>query len=252
MSEDDAAGGRRKVREPSESGAMARAARVGPRLLLIKALLLLGLAVGGALLFRVPGVREFLAPAGRLTLALQELGPWAWPVFLIGSLVLIGVGVPRLLFCPLAGAVFGFWGGLGASTLATMGAYFATFLFLRGRMAERDVTASLPASLSFLRHDPGLAGVILTRLMPVPGLVGTVALSLSPVRKRAFLAGSLVGLVPEAVPLIMLGAGLFQGNPKQLAWLGAGGMILILGVVFLIRRLLARYRVAEGRRPGAE
>ncbi len=229
--------------------AAARAARVGPRLLLAKAVLLLGLALGGALLFRMPGVREMLAPAGRITESLTGLGAGAWPAYLLGASVLIAIGVPRLLFCPLAGAVFGFWGGLLASTLATMAAYFVSFLFLRGRLADRDVASSLPHSLAFLRHDPGLPGVILARLMPVPGLIGTVALSLSPVRKRAFLLGSLIGLVPEAVPLIMLGAGMFEGNPKRWAWVGAGGLVLIMATVLLIRRLLARYR-APGHGPG--
>lgn len=87
--------------------------------------------------------------------------------------------------------------------------------------------------------------MILTRLIPVPGLIGTAALSLSPVRKRAFLLGSFIGLVPEAVPLLLLGAGLFESNTKQLAWLGAGALTLVVVSLFLIRRLLRRYREAS-------
>lgn len=224
-----------------------QAARLGPRLLLGKALILVGLAVAGALLARIPGVREAAAPAGRWTQQLRDLGWLAVPLFCGVSTILIAVGVPRLLFCPLAGAVFGFGGGLATSTAATMAAYFASFLFLRGRLADRDTPYELPASLAFLRHDPGIPGVVLTRLIPVPGLVGTVALSLSPVRKRDFLLGSFIGLVPEAVPLILLGAGLLDGSPRHLAWLFAGAIVLVLACVVLIRRLLQQH----ARRPSA-
>jgi uncharacterized membrane protein YdjX (TVP38/TMEM64 family) len=225
---------------PAEPSAQ-RAARLGPRLLLAKALILVALAVAGALLARIPAVREATAPAGHLTRYLRDFGLAAVPIYVGASALLIAVGVPRLLFCPLAGAAFGFWGGLLASTVATMAAYFGSFLFLRGRLADRDEPYELPAQLAFLRHDPGVTGVILTRLLPVPGLLGTVALSLSPVRKRAFFLGSLVGLVPEAVPLILLGAGLLDGSPRHLAGLSAVALVLILACFLLIRRLLRRH-----------
>lgn len=214
--------------------------RLGARLLLFKAMLLFVLAVAGALLSRIPGLREAFAPAGRLTQHLRDLGWLGAPFFIATTGVLIALGVPRLIFCPLAGAAFGFQLGLGTSTLSTMLAYYGTFLFLRGRLADRETPLALPARLAFLRRDPGLAGVILTRLVPVPGLLGTMALSLSPVRRRTFLLGSLIGLIPEAVPLVLLGAGLFEGNPRQLATLGAAALLLILGCYFLMRRILRR------------
>lgn len=214
-------------------------------MLMIKAVVLVLLAVAGALLSRHPGVREWTAPAGRMANALGGAGWMAGPIFILASGLLITVGVPRLLFCPVAGAAFGFWGGFVTSTVATMTAYFLSFLFIRGRLADRETPFELPPRLAFLRHDPGVGGVILTRLIPVPGLIGTAALSLSPVRKRAFLLGSFIGLVPEAVPLLLLGAGLFESNTKQLAWLGAGALTLVVVSLFLIRRLLRRYREAS-------
>lgn len=231
--------------DPGRDAARAadRAARLGPRLLLAKALVLVALAVAGALLARVPGVREAVAPAGRAATSIRGLGAAAGPLFVVASAVLITFGVPRLLFCPLAGAVFGFWGGLLASTVATMAAYMTSFVFLRGRLADRDTPPELPRQLAFLQHDPGMTGVILTRLLPVPGLLGTVALSLSPVRKRAFFAGSLIGLIPEAVPLILLGAGLLDSRPRHLAGLSVATLLLILGSFLLVRRLLRRYRL---------
>lgn len=220
---------------------VGNAGRLGPRLLLMKAVVLVALALAGAWLARLPSVRAWMAPAGELASMFRDLGWIAVPVFLVGSAGLIAVGVPRLVFCPLAGAVFGFWGGLGVSTVATMGAYLGSFAFVRGRLADAETPYELPPRLAFLKMDPGVSGVVLTRLLPIPGLIGTIALALSPVRKRAFLMGSLIGLVPEAVPLILLGAGLFEGNPKQLAWLGAGALLLIVVSIVLIRRLLKRH-----------
>ncbi|MCC7375064.1 MAG: TVP38/TMEM64 family protein [Verrucomicrobiales bacterium] len=216
--------------------------RLGPRLLLIKAAVLGALALGGALLSRSPWVREWLGPAGTLSQELRHLDLAAYPVFILGSGLLIAVGVPRLLFCPVAGAAFGFWQGLTISTSSTMLAYFATFIFVRGRMADLETPWVLPARLAFLKMDPGVAGVILTRLIPVPGLIGTLALALSPVRKRAFFAGSLIGLIPEAVPLLLLGAGMLEGSPRQLAWTFAGGLVLVMVCLALIRHLLSKHR----------
>lgn len=227
--------------ELPDGPAAARAPRLGPRVLLIKALLLGVLALAGAALARIPVVREWLAPAGHLAPLLNQLGGTAIPAFILGSALLIGIGVPRLLFCPLAGAAFGFWEGLLISTVATMLAYLVTFLFVRGRLRERDTEWTPPPQLAFLRHDPGLPGVIVARLAPVPGMIATVALSLSPVSRRTYLAGSLIGLIPEAVPLVLLGAGLLEGNPRQLAWLGAGAILLILGCYLLMRRLVRRF-----------
>src|SRR4030095_14391051 len=171
--------------------ATARAARLGPRLLLIKVGGLAALAIAGALVARLPAVRAWMAPAGHLSDWFRDMGWVGGPVFILATAALIFVGVPRLPFCPLAGAVFGFWWGLVTSTVATMLAYYSSFLFIRGRLAARDEPAELPSRLSFLRYDPGVAGVIRTRLIPVPGLWGTIALSLSPVGRRSFLFGSL-------------------------------------------------------------
>ncbi len=212
----------------------------GTRLLMLKVVMLAALAIVGGLMARHPGVREWMAPAGRVAQGLRNLGWIGAPGFILVSGLLITVGVPRLLFCPLAGAAFGFWGGFATSTVATMAAYFLSFLFIRGRLADRETPFELPPRLAFLRHDPGVAGVILTRLIPVPGLIGTAALSLSPVRKRAFLLGSFLGLVPEAVPLILFGAGLFEGSPRQFAWLAAGALVVVVGCLLLIRRLLRK------------
>ncbi len=227
------------------TGTDTRALAVAPRVLLVKALVLVAMAVAGAALARHMGLRQWIGPGSPWALGLRRFGWGAAPLFTLVATVLIGLGVPRLALCPLAGAAFGFWGGLATSTLATMAAYFAAFLFIRGRHPDARPLRELPRSMEFLRHDPGVAGVILVRLIPVPGLIGTTALSLSPVRTLPFLWGSLVGLLPEAAPFILVGAGLLESDWRHLGWLAAAVVGMVAGAWLLLRQLLKRGTVPD-------
>ena len=191
---------------------------------------------------RRPGFQEVLGPAGRYAAFLRDHGAWTIPLFVASTSVLIFLGVPRLLFCPLAGAAFGFWTGLVGSTLGTMLAYLASFLWIRGRRDEvRDLPEPAHPALAFLPRQPGLATVVLIRLLPVPGLLGTAALALSSVRPGAYLLGSLIGSIPQAAPLVLLGAGLLTGDRRQLVWLAvlAVGLILVSGCWMQRRRRMS-------------
>lgn len=211
-----------------------------------RVVLLVALTVVGAGVLRVPGVRDGLQPGGGIHGALRGLGWWAYPAFILATGGLIAVGVPRLVFCPLAGAVFGFWGGIASSTVATMGAYCVSFLVVRGRRRPGETGPGLPPALAFLRRGPGLGGVILARMIPVPGLVGTLALSLSPVGFSTFFVGSLVGLLPEAIPLVLLGAGWRRGDPREFAGLAVIGVLIVVAGLLLTRRWVARRAAAVG------
>jgi uncharacterized membrane protein YdjX (TVP38/TMEM64 family) len=50
--------------------------------------------------------------------------------------------------------------------------------------------------------------VILFRQIPLPGMVTNVVLALSPIRRREFFLGTVIGLLPEAVPMVLIGSGL--------------------------------------------
>ena len=218
----------------------------GGRRLLLKAALFVGLAILGAALSRLPDVREALGPAGRWTAYLKEHGVWTAPAFAIASGCLIMLGVPRLLFCPPAGAAFGFWLGLATSTVGTMIAYAGVFAWIRGRWtdAPQGPPSSPPAALRFLGRRPGFLAVILARLLPVPGLLATGSLALSGVRTRTYLLGSLAGLLPQAVPLVLLGAGVSDGNAFRTA---TAGCIALVGLGILIS--LARRRLRPSTEP---
>src|SRR5258708_40045874 len=56
-------------------------------------------------------IRHWLADAGRVKQVVQSLGIWVYPIGVLGTAMLVGCGVPRLLLCAAAGLTLGFWRG---------------------------------------------------------------------------------------------------------------------------------------------
>ncbi|CAG1006532.1 hypothetical protein MYXO_03486 [Myxococcaceae bacterium] len=213
---------------------------VGPTRVLWKALALLALTVAGVIVFRATPLADLLDPDGATAHRIAELGPAGAVAFVVVMALAVLFGVPRLLFCPLAGALFGFAAGLGITTAATLVAYYTAFVFLRERHTASPPRLLLHPKLAFLGNDPGFGGVVIARLLPLPGMMTTVALSLSGVGHRAYLGGSAVGLVPEALPLVLLGAGLLEGDPRRVAELVVLAVLIVVGSFVLLQSLLRR------------
>jgi uncharacterized membrane protein YdjX (TVP38/TMEM64 family) len=208
---------------------------------LLKAGALLSAVLLGALLYRFTPLRESLEPAGRVAAWVRATGWTGVLAFLAASTALVFLGVPRLLFCPFAGALYGFWGGLALSVVAPTTSYFTTFLLVRGRRSGRR-PVRLPRRLAFLSRNPGFTGVVLARLIPLPGMMITLALSLSKVSRTAYLAGTAVGLIPEAAPLVLLGGGLLHPGPKNYLHFAAIALFVVVGFGFALRQLRSRAR----------
>ena len=218
----------------------AREPLVSSKRVLLKALLLLALTLAGVAAYRLTPIAALFEPAGDAARWFSELGPAGGLVFFAGMSAAILFGVPRLLFCPLAGALFGFGGGLAISLAGSLLAYYVAFLFLRERHVGSPPRLLLHPKLAFLGNDPGFGGVVIARLLPLPGMVATVALSLSGVGHRAYLGGSAVGLVPEAVPLVLLGAGLLRGDPGHLAQLVILAILCVAGSWLVLQHAVRR------------
>lgn len=233
-------------REGGDAKAPSMPARVP-----VKALGLLVLTLLGVLLYRFTPIARFFDPAGEAAAWFAGLGALGPAVFFAGMTVSILIGVPRLLFCPLAGALFGFWGGLAVAMAATLAAYYVAFVFLRERYPGSPPRMLLHPKLAFLGNDPGFGGVVIARLLPLPGMVGTVALSLSGVGHRAYLSGSALGLLPEAVPLVLLGAGLLRGDPRHVAELAVVAVLCVLVPWFLMQKAVRRRLREAGIEPGS-
>ena len=155
--------------------------------------------------------------------------------FVLLSAFLIMVGVPRLLFCALAGAAFGLWDGLWTSTLASvLGSFVA---FRAARWGGRDwLTQRFGQHRLFSRivhAKPTIGSVFLIRLLPVSNAIINVGLALSKVRNTAFLLGSLLGFLPQGVLAVLIGSGVTHDAP----WMGG----VQIGVVIVVVAAAAWY-----------
>lgn len=144
---------------------------------------------------------------------IKQTGLFAPVIFTLGVCVLVCAGVPRLLLWPVGGMAFGFVVGLTCCSLGSLMADYIVFLFLRwgGRdfvLKHSHVLNKLP---KVLEHG-GIPAVILARQMPLHGMLVNLILSLSPIRHRDFLIGSLIGLLPEAIPFTLIGMGVKHGT----------------------------------------
>jgi len=176
-----------------------------------KAVVLAVVVAALVVLTSLPPVRQFLSDnMPRLREFIRSCGPWAPAVFVVVVATLVGVGVPRLAFHFLGGALFAFWGGLAWSYAGTMIGYSAVFLAVRQLGLRELILRKHPRWQKLaarLRHNT-VPAVILFRQLPLPGLVTNAVLALSPIRRREFFLGTAIGLFPEAVPLVLIGSGL--------------------------------------------
>lgn len=185
--------------------------------------------------------------------ASQKIVEWGWKghlVFLFGTLVLVSVGMPRLLFCVIGGMAFGWPLGLTYAVAATLLAYYLQFLFVRwgGKPFVEKYLSKYP-NMGKLIRDEGLSVVILARQVPLPGIALNFAFGLSTVRNRDYILGTLIGQIPEALPCAMVGAGLLAQSGKSFSWMLLAAVcvfaVLWLGFNLLLRRLRKKKSDAE-------
>jgi uncharacterized membrane protein YdjX (TVP38/TMEM64 family) len=212
---------------------------------IIRAMILLGVLVGAVLIVRFSPVRAILQDTARVRKILQTLGPFAYPACLLASAILIGCGFPRLILCGIASAVLGFWWGLVLTQGGAVLGYYTVFCFVRwgGRNWVTHKRPRLRAIAETIQ-DQGVAGVVLARQIPIHGTLINLCLGLSRVKHRHFLIGTAVGLLPEAIPVALVGAGLMKSSFKESAGtLGLAALafaVLWVGSAYALRSLRRR------------
>ena len=190
--------------EPKDAAGLTR------RALKKVAWLLCGLLVLGVLTSRPPVRQVLIDNQPRIKQFIHDFGPWAPVVFTASVAVLVGCGLPRLACHFLGGALFAFWGGLLWSSIGTTIGYGVVFFAVRQLGLREFVLRKHPAwekLAAKLKHNT-VPAVIIFRQIPLPGMVTNVVLGLSPIRRREFFLGTVIGLFPEAVPMVLIGSGL--------------------------------------------
>lgn len=208
------------------------------------------LAAVVAVLLGIASFSPFGDYLGRLREAsdrLRGMGLMAPLVLTLGVAALVALGFPRLLFCVLAGMALGFWSGLLWAQLGTVLGNYA--LFLAARFVGHDwalrALAHRGRRLRDLVREEGVVGVILSRQLPVPGLLVNLACGLLPLRHRQFLIGTLIGQLPEAIPCTLIGAGVIGGSFKKSAGLIGLAVAVSLVAWIALRLFIKRQRAAE-------
>lgn len=141
-----------------------------------------------------------------------ELGPWGPFVFILLYLPSCVLMFPDLLPNAAAGAVWGVGIGTVAVSLGRVLGSTATFLLTRGvagGWAERKM-ASDPRfeAIAGAIGREGFRLVVLLRLCPMfPVIMLNYSLGLTPVTLRAYVLGTLIGMIPRTIFVAYLGSG---------------------------------------------
>jgi len=185
-----------------ESPSAALLLRSGTRALVVLAVLTVMV-----LIVHLTPLRRLLAEGHEIVVALRRLGWIAPAVFVPAVGILVAMGCPRLLLCPIGGLAFGFLPGLLWTQIGTLAGSYATFLFVRwgGRPFVLHRWPALERYAARVEKH-GLVGVLLVRQVPVSGFIVNSLLGLTHVGHAAFLGGTAIGILPEAIPMTLVGA----------------------------------------------
>jgi uncharacterized membrane protein YdjX (TVP38/TMEM64 family) len=140
--------------------------------------------------------------------------------------------------------LLGFWPGLLLTQVGALLGYYAVFLLVRWGQPDWIIRRwpTVRRWADFVQ-DRGVGGVILARQLPLHGTLINLCLGLSRVKHRHFLLGSAIGLLPEAIPVALISAGLLKASLKDsAAYLAAGGIafaLLWIGFGYWLRALRA-------------
>jgi uncharacterized membrane protein YdjX (TVP38/TMEM64 family) len=144
-------------------------------------------------------------------------GLWAPVVFVLLQVAVTITPIPRTMFSVAAGVLFGSVGGLlltvAATTLAAVSAFFLVRLVGR-RFVERHAHRRVMVWVRARLERSGLLAVLSLRLIPVvPFAALNYAAGLSGVRFPPFLVGTVFGVLPGTVAVVVLGDAAVGGNP---------------------------------------
>jgi uncharacterized membrane protein YdjX (TVP38/TMEM64 family) len=174
---------------------------------ILKGLILLLVLVGGLAVIYLTPLRGYLTEVHRVSERLKHAGVAAPIVFVLAVAVLVAIGCPRLLLCPIGGLTFGFFWGLLWTQLGTILGFYATFLFVH--WTGREFVLRKWPRLARFRPVVGRRGwltVILVRQMPIGGFYINILLGLTPLRHSHFFLGTAIGILPEAIPATLIGS----------------------------------------------
>jgi len=194
------------------------------------------------LLYTLP-LKELLNQSQQIKSWLVSTGYAAPLIFTLAAALLTVVGMPRLIFCTLAGAVFGFTWGFIFSHLGTLFGAYLTFIFARWSGREY-VQAKFPKiiALSNSTQAKGWSSVLMMRQLPISGLYNDILLGLSEVSHTDFWIGSFLGFLPLGITATLIGAGSIQANLAELGQYLAIATCVFFVLTLSLKKILAQFQ----------
>ncbi|WP_219412664.1 TVP38/TMEM64 family protein [Pseudonocardia nigra] len=199
---------------------------VGVGVLVVAAIVVLLLREG------IPDVRR----------AVQSAGIWAPMLFVLLHGAVTLAPVPRTVFTVAAGVLFGAITGVALSiagtALAAAGAFWLGKL-AGGRFVQRHAQHRAMQWVRARLDRRGLLAVISLRLIPaMPFSVMNYASALSGVRFPPYLVGTVLGVLPGTIGIVVLGDAAIGGNPHPAMF----AVSLVSGAVGLTGAFIASRR----------
>lgn len=210
-------------------------------------LLILALVVAGLLLvLHFTPLKQWIGELQALKQQIRSYGWWAHLAFAAGTIAAIALGVPRLVLCALAGALFGFAAGAVVALLSSIAGSWGAFLLARwsGRAWAESRLAGASDTLRAVLATPTITTIFVARQLPVPGILINVMLGVLPTSQRTFLIGTGLGYLPSTAIVALAGSSLGKDSlamaMAQISAAMIGLAILTLLLVWLHGRILRK------------
>jgi uncharacterized membrane protein YdjX (TVP38/TMEM64 family) len=182
----------------------------------------------------IPDVRAAVAGAG----------VWGPLLFVALHGAVSTTPVPRTVFTVAAGVLFGSLTGVLAALSGTALAAALSFVLARaagGRLVERHAHRAPVAWVRRRVRHRGLLAMISLRLIPaMPFSVMNYASALSGVRIAPYLLGTVLGVLPGTISIVVLGDAAVSGDPHPVMFVvsAVSGLIGLTGAYLVARRPL--------------
>lgn len=172
-------------------------------------------------------------------------GAWAPVLFVLLQAVVTITPLPRTVFTVAAGVLFGSISGvlltILGTTLAALAAYWLV-RFVGGGFVDRHAHRPGVAWVRRRLDHSGLLAVVSLRLIPaVPFAVMNYASGLAGVRLLPYVVGTVLGVLPGTVAIVVLGDAATGGSPHPalFAVSVAGGLLGLAGATWAAKRVPA-------------
>jgi uncharacterized membrane protein YdjX (TVP38/TMEM64 family) len=184
--------------------------------------------------------KDWMQYGALLRSTFAEFGIWSPSVFVAATAVGTAFGLPRLVFCLVAGWLFGFEAGFAWSQLGSLLGAYALFILARHTRPETLLEKYPKLRALSAPAGSGWFSVLIVRQLPLAGLYNDILLAWSPVSHRDFWIGSFIGFLPLGVTASLIGAGAIQADLGQMAAYLAEATVVFLVLSVMLKWVVKR------------